>query len=140
MNAQEIEEQADELDPITVQRYAEAQLKPYADARRDEQIAKRKKDDAGEVIKGWLQRNDGESLYDGEAGLEASLKTRNGSESYDVARMPEALVLKLWQANALSVDVKMLRALSEKTTLYIDSQPWRVPGPATEYLEVTQRK
>lgn len=139
MTAKEIETEARELDPIIEERRIVGLLKPYVEARKAEAYAKRDKDAAGEAIKDWLQRHPADSLYDGETGIDAQLKTRNGTESYDIGRMPWALVKKLWAANALSMDVKMLRALAEKTTLYIDSQPWRVPGSATEYLEVTQR-
>lgn len=139
MTAQEIEQQADELNPLVFERYAVEQLVVYDHHRAVEADARRAKEKAAEPIRAWLDKHPGESLRDGEMDIEASLKTRNGSESYDVGRMPWQLVKKLWAANALLMDVKMLRVLSEKSTLYMDSQPWRVPGLATEYLEIVRR-
>lgn len=139
MTAQEIEQQADELDPLVFERYAVEQLAAYDHYRAVEADAKRSKEKAAEPIRVWLDKHPGESLRDGETDLEASLRTRQGSESYDVGRMPKALLLQLWQANALNVDVRMLKALSDRSSLYIDCQTWRVPGPVTEYLEIVRR-
>ena len=127
-----------ELSPIVEERRVVGLLKPYADARHDEQIASRKKDDAGKVIKDWLLRHPDMSLFDGETGLEAVLKERRGTESYDVTHMPRELVVKLWKANALKVDVTVLRAL-KASTLPVDCQQWKVPGGVTEYLDVQAR-
>jgi hypothetical protein len=129
-----------ELDPIVEERRVVGLLKPYADARHDEAIAKRRKDDAGAVIKEWLDKRPGEAVFDGETGLEAVYQERRGSESYDLTNVPPALLKRLQKAKCLKVDVTVLRALSQHgDTLPVDMQPWKVPGGVTYALDVQKR-
>lgn len=51
----------------------------------------------------FLELGDDDSLYDGESGIEARLSPAPASHSYDVAEMPDELVIGLARAGFLSV-------------------------------------
>lgn len=87
-------------------------------------------------LKPWLEKHPDDELVDGERGLRAFLQARSGSERYDVTSMPAPLVRRLHKARALTVDVKVIRALSGKDVLPEDVKPYRVPGEETTALRV----
>lgn len=111
-------------------------LAAYVAARNTKADSERVMEALAPRFKAWLEKHIGDELYDGERGLRASLQTRQGSERYDVSAMPAALVKQLHKANALTVDVKVLRALSGKSVLPEDCRPYRVPGEETTALKV----
>lgn len=139
MNAAEIEQEARELDPRYEEQRIVGLLQVYDDARSTESTAKKAKDEAGKQIKDWLGKHPDEALYDGETGIEARLQERRGSDRYDVHRIPWKLVKRLWEANALNVDLDVLKSLADRDTLPVDIQPWRVPGGVTYALDVKRR-
>lgn len=107
--------------------------------RAQESSAKAEKEKAGERIKEWLNLHPNEAeLHNGERGLKAFFRTSTGPERYDVAAMPRSLVGTLHKANALQVDVGVLRALAGKAVVAEDVKPYRVPGLETRSLQVVK--
>lgn len=136
-----LQEIIDEVEGDTIADRANlvACLKPYIESRDKRDYHAKEVDLLGKTIKAYLERT-GEELWDGEAEIVGKLQTRNGSESYDVFNMPPELVLKLQQANALSVDLKVLKALVGKSALPEDVKRWKIPGGQTTALIVQKGK
>ena len=87
-------------------------------------------------VRAWLDAHPGERLFDGEHGVEAYHELSQKAGGYDVAAMPRMLVLHLHQANALSVDAAMLKALEGKSVLPIDAKRYYIPGGEGKSLQV----
>ena len=115
-------------------------LRRYVEAREGETAFGKTKEGYGAQIKEYLAESDGEILWDGEHKLEAFLQERRLSERYDVAAMPQAVVLALWKANCLNVDTKVLAALEGKSAIALKAKPYRVPAGVTTALVVRRRE
>lgn len=121
------------------QRDAVGLLAPYTEERATAKAAADRRDSIGVIIKGWLEEHPGETLRDGEAGLEARLQSRHGTERYDVRGMVAELVLTLAAMGALEVNVRVIRALEGKAIVAEDVKPHRIPGGETVSFVVKQK-
>lgn len=93
-----------------------------------------------EAVKAYMEQRGLEVLEDGEKGYVARLQVRRGSPTYDVRSMPDALVLRLKELAALSVDAKVVRALHDKVAEVLDLRPYAIPGPETAVLLVERKE
>lgn len=100
---------------------------------------KRREQELTQRIKDYLAETGQESVTDGEHGITARLVARSGAPTYDVGSMPDALVLRLRDLRALSVDGKVLRALDGKAVEVLEARRYEMPGGVTYALEVKRR-
>ena len=77
-----------------------------------------------------------DELYDGEHGVTARLRTRRGAPGYDLASMPDDLVLRLRDLAVLSTDAKAMKALDGDAIDALGMARFEVPGRETLALTV----
>ena len=93
---------------------------------------------AGGTLKAWLSAHPGEELYDEGSKHRAGLAVRRGASTYDVASMPDGLVLWAARHGLLQVDAKVLDALSDKFAEVADIKKQAIPGGESTTLRVTK--
>ena len=115
-------------------------LRAYVLARNDRDQGVRAMARYAEPVRDWLAANPGEYLYDEGTGLEARLQTAHGADTYDVASMPDAVILAAARWSLLTVDHTVLKALDGKRVEVLDMKKWRQPGGETTRLSVTKKE
>lgn len=88
-------------------------LPGYLEARSEEAEAKKRKDLIGGMLKSYLERHPEEVIWDGEAGIEASLKERSlPGKEYDLislAKKDELLFRRLLETGCLQVNAAAVK-------------------------------
>ena len=108
-------------------------LRSAMEARASRDQYARQYDQMARLLKDYLQAHEDETLFDGEAKIEASLQRRSLGESYDVASMSWALVQALHEARLLTVNVGGVRALADQR-LKDEVNVYKQPGGETTAL------
>jgi len=122
---------------LTAEQEALLVMAAYVQARREAQNTKKTQDLFGERLKAYLETNG--PLYDGETGYEARLLERQGPATFDVEKMPDALVLWLARHGALNVDAKVALALKGRSSEADALYRLIMPGKPTTALDVKKR-
>ena len=112
----------------------------YVACRREEQFQKKGQEAAGAILKQYLQENPGSAIYDEATDHTARLITSRKAPSYDVASMPDGLVLWAARHGLLNVDQKALAALEGKFIEVVDIRKFETPGAESQRLRVERRK
>ena len=115
-------------------------LRPYCELRFARDAYDRDLKPIADLLKSWLQLRPEEEIADLERGIVARLQERHGADVYELARMPEDLVLALWRSNALTVNGAVLKALGKGHELSERAKPYARPGPVTTALEVKETR
>ena len=132
----------DDIDQQEAQerRKAVEQLAEYVEGRQIETFGKAQKDKAGNVLKAWFQLRPDEELVDGERAppIRAYMQKRRESDVYEIASMPDELVLALHKANVLVVNAAMVKVLP-RGRLADDVKKYITPGGESYSLKVEER-
>ena len=93
-------------DVKVTQRMAVDALAIYAREHANEKVARKSKEVLSkEVLKPWLAANQGETLYDGESGLEARLTPHGEPRWLDTKDMTSPLAIWALEAGLLKLDL-----------------------------------
>ena len=111
-------------------------LDEYATLTEALNITRRRRQELRTRIVEHMARERVDELYDGEHGVTARLQTRHGAPGYDLASMPDDLVLRLRDLVVLSVDAKAMKALDGAAIEALEMTRFEVPGPETVALIV----
>ena len=132
--------QAMPLPALQGEREAILAMRAYVEARKDAAKATGIQKRFGDQLKAYLEVFSNNSpLYDGETDYEARMLERKGTATYDVEKMPDALVLWLARHGALNVDAKVAAALKGKAIEADDVGRYEMPGNVTTALDVKKQ-
>ena len=103
-----------EQDIEVTQRMAVAAIAAYGKAHEEEKGAKAKKQSlSNAILKPYLAANQGETLYDGESGLEARLTPHGAPRWLDTKGIEDELVLWALRQGLLKVDLAELDKMAK---------------------------
>lgn len=123
---------------LAAERQAVDSLLPYWECQQAEKHYRESKEAHGLVIKTYLQTHDMTELEDSERGVKAVLQTRKlSTENWDIASMPDELILRLAKAGCLLADKKAMD-LKGHQALRIDAEPYFIPAGETVALRVNK--
>ena len=112
----------------------------YVACRREEQFQKKGQEAAGAILKQYLQENPGSAIYDEATDHTARLITSRKAPSYDVASMPDGLVLWAARHGLLTLDHKAFATIRDKFIEGVDIAKFATPGAETTVLRVERRE
>ena len=118
------------------QRAAVGMLAHYTALRHRIAKLEKERELMADFIKSWLRDNPSEELVDGEAGIRARLQEREGTPEYDVASMPDALVLWAQAHHILQLNHKRARYYVGESPEGDALKGYRTPGQVSEALVV----
>ena len=96
-------------DVKVTQRMAVDAMERYGKAHVAEKTAKNEKESISKaILKPYLAANQGETLYDGESGLEASLTPHSAPRWLDSSAIAPALVIWALEHDMLKIDLTMV--------------------------------
>lgn len=127
---------AAEIDAEDLQQEADivALIKELHGVREAKNVVAKRDTALTTLIKGYLERQGMDSLYDGEAGIGVRLQSRGASSvAYEPDKMPDDLILALHKAGALEVNAKLIKQLKGHE-LGDRCKPYERPGPVTNSL------
>ena len=116
-----------------------AMLVGLYEIKRQERDAKRAYEKGAKPVRDWLDAHPGETLRDGETGIEGRLQPRQGSPDLDVMRLAEANPdLLRWAAvrGILRLDLAAFRALDGKAREMVEIGDFMAPGAGSEALVI----
>ncbi len=115
-------------------------LDPYDKARARAKDANEAQKLLADTIRGWLVAHPEHiSILDLEHGIEAVLQWRRSGDVYNVAGMPDDLVLALAGLGCLVVDQKAIVALGTKMAAAVRAREYKMP-PVTAIAALIVRE
>ena len=128
-------------DVKVTQRMAVDAMERYGKAHKAEKTAKNEKDSISKaILKPYLAANQGETLYDGESGLEARLTPHGAPRWLDTNGMDAALIVWATEIGLLKLNLAAVDSLPETTALTQLKERIKPGGEGEPRLSVSRRE